>query len=116
MRWVASMVVEIFRILVRGGVFMFPRDTKDLSKPDRLRRMYKANPIAMVIEQAGGAALTGRERLMDLQPVALHQRLPVIVGSKAEVERPPAYHADYDAGNLAGVDSPLMDEWFHADA
>ena len=115
MRWVASMVVEIFRILVRGGVFMYPHDTKDLSKPGRLRLMYEANPIAMVIEQAGGAASTGRERLMDLQPEALHQRVPVIVGSKAEVERLIAYHADFDAGDMAGLDTPLVNELFHAD-
>lgn len=115
MRWVASMVVEIFRILVRGGVFLYPRDTKDLSKPGRLRLMYEANPISMIIEQAGGASSTGRERLMDLQPIHLHQRVPVIVGSKVEVERLIAYHADFDAGDMAGLDSPPVNEMFHAD-
>jgi fructose-1,6-bisphosphatase I len=93
MRWIASMVAEVHRILNRGGLFMYPRDTKDLSKPGRLRLMYEANPMGFIIEQAGGAASTGRERIMDIQPADLHQRVPVILGSRNEVERLIAYHA-----------------------
>eukprot|EP01037_Dinobryon_pediforme_P002568 gene2568-2607_t len=115
MRWIASMVVEIYRILMRGGLFMYPRDNKDPSKPGRLRLMYEANPISMIVEQAGGLASTGRERLLDVQPTDLHQRVPVIVGSKEEVERLVAYHAAFDAGDEAGIDSPLVNELFHAD-
>jgi len=92
MRWVASMVADVFRILARGGIFMYPRDTKDPSKPGRLRLMYEANPMAFIVEQAGGAATTGRERILDMQPTALHQRVPVILGSRNEVERVASYH------------------------
>jgi fructose-1,6-bisphosphatase I len=92
MRWVASMVADVFRILTRGGIFMYPRDNKDPSKPGRLRLMYEANPMAMIIEQAGGAASTGRERILDIAPTALHQRVAVILGSKNEVERVVGYH------------------------
>ncbi len=84
---------ETHRILVRGGVFLYPRDLKDPSKPGRLRLMYEANPMAMIVEQAGGAATTGRERILDILPDALHQRVAVILGSKNEVERVTAYHA-----------------------
>ena len=108
MRWVASMVAEVFRILVRGGLFMYPRDTKDLTKPGRLRLLYEANPMAMIVEQAGGAASTGRERILDLQPVALHQRVPVILGSRSEVERLVQYHQAYDAGEDLAFDAPLF--------
>jgi fructose-1,6-bisphosphatase I len=92
MRWIASMVADVFRILTRGGIFMYPRDTKDPSKPGRLRLMYEANPMAFIVEQAGGAATTGRERILDLQPTELHQRVPVILGAKNEVERVTSYH------------------------
>ncbi len=94
MRWIASMVAEVHRILNRGGVFMYPRDTKDLSKPGRLRLMYEANPMSFIIEQAGGMATTGRERILDLPPTDLHQRVPVILGSGNEVERIIRYHAE----------------------
>ncbi len=93
MRWIASMVAEVHRILIRGGVFMYPRDTKDPSKPGRLRLMYEANPMAFVVEQAGGLASNGRERLLELQPTELHQRVAVILGSKNEVQRIVDYHA-----------------------
>jgi len=86
------MVADVFRILTRGGIFMYPRDNKDPSKPGRLRLMYEANPMATIIEQAGGAASTGRERILDIVPTALHQRVPVILGSKNEVERVVGYH------------------------
>ena len=93
MRWIASMVAEVHRILVRGGLFMYPRDTKDPAKPGRLRLMYEANPMAMIVEQAGGAATTGRERLLDIAPTALHQRVAVFLGSRSEVEVVTRYHA-----------------------
>jgi fructose-1,6-bisphosphatase len=94
MRWIASMVAEVHRILNRGGIFMYPRDTKDPSKPGRLRLLYEANPMAFIVEQAGGAASTGRERILDLVPEQLHQRVPVILGSKNEVERVARYHGE----------------------
>jgi fructose-1,6-bisphosphatase I len=92
MRWVASMVADVFRILSRGGVFLYPRDLKDPSKPGRLRLMYEANPMAMIVEQAGGAATTGRVRILDIVPASLHERVAVILGSKAEVEVATRYH------------------------
>lgn len=110
MRWIASMVAEVHRILMRGGVFMYPRDTKDPGKPGRLRLMYEANPIAMLVEQAGGAATTGRERLLDVTPQRLHQRVPVILGSRGEVERIERYHAEHDAGTDKPFISPLFNE------
>ena len=94
MRWIASMVAEVHRILNRGGIFMYPRDTKDASKPGRLRLLYEANPMAFIVEQAGGLASTGRERILDMAPTTLHQRVPVILGSKNEVERVVSYHQD----------------------
>ncbi len=97
MRWVASMVAEIHRILVRGGVFLYPADAENMKKGGKLRLMYEANPMAFIIEQAGGLASTGRQRLMEVEPTGLHQRVPVILGSKNEVERVVAYHAEYDA-------------------
>ncbi len=92
MRWVASMVAEVHRILTRGGIFMYPRDTKDAKKAGKLRLMYEANPMSFIVEQAGGASTTGRERIMDIQPEELHQRVPVILGSKNEVERVVDYY------------------------
>ncbi len=93
MRWVASMVADVHRILTRGGIFMYPRDTKDPSKAGKLRLMYEANPMALIVEQAGGAATNGRERILGIQPTGLHQRVAVILGSKNEVERVTGYHA-----------------------
>ncbi len=92
MRWVASMVAEVHRILVRGGIFMYPFDTKEAGKAGKLRLLYEANPMSFIIEQAGGLASTGRGRIMELKPTGLHQRVPVILGSKNEVERVVAYH------------------------
>ncbi|HJV06056.1 MAG TPA: class 1 fructose-bisphosphatase [Chromobacteriaceae bacterium] len=93
MRWVASMVADVHRIMTRGGIFMYPLDAKTQEKGGKLRLMYEANPMAFLVEQAGGAATTGRQRILDLQPQKLHQRVPVILGSKNEVERVTAYHA-----------------------
>ncbi|MEK6788734.1 MAG: class 1 fructose-bisphosphatase [Pseudomonadota bacterium] len=93
MRWVAAMVADVHRILTRGGVFLYPLDSKTASKGGKLRLMYEANPMAWLVEQAGGAATTGRVRIMDIAPTGLHQRVPVILGARAEVERATAYHA-----------------------
>lgn len=92
MRWVASMVAEVYRILTRGGIFMYPKDTRDPSMPGKLRLMYEANPMGFIVEQAGGICSTGRERIMEIQPQGLHQRVPVILGSKNEVNRVVSYH------------------------
>ncbi|NMG73249.1 class 1 fructose-bisphosphatase [Aromatoleum diolicum] len=94
MRWVASMVADVHRVLTRGGIFMYPMDEKCRDKGGKLRLMYEANPMAMLVEQAGGAATTGRERIMDVQPHKLHQRVPVILGSANEVERVTKYHLE----------------------
>jgi fructose-1,6-bisphosphatase I len=91
MRWVASMVADVYRILTRGGVFMYPTDMK--YRQGRLRLLYEANPMAMIVEQAGGAATDGTQRILDIQPTALHQRVGVVLGSKNEVERIASYHA-----------------------
>jgi fructose-1,6-bisphosphatase I len=107
-RWIASLVAEIYRILIRGGLFMYPRDSKDTSKPGRLRLMYEANPMAMIVEQAGGVASTGRERVLDIAPTTLHQRVPLILGSRAEVERLIAYHKSYDEGEEPTFEAPLF--------
>ncbi len=94
MRWIASMVAEAYRILTRGGVFMYPKDTKDPSKPGRLRLLYEANPVGFIIEQAGGVCTTGLQRMLEVQPTSLHQRVPLIFGSKNEVERIERYHQE----------------------
>jgi fructose-1,6-bisphosphatase I len=90
MRWVASMVADVFRVLSRGGIFMYPRDAK--YRDGRLRLMYEANPMAFIVEQAGGAATDGAMPILDLQPKGLHQRVAVILGSRHEVERVTEYH------------------------
>jgi fructose-1,6-bisphosphatase I/sedoheptulose-1,7-bisphosphatase len=94
MRWIASMVAEAHRILTRGGVFLYPRDTKDLRKPGRLRLLYEANPIGMIMEQAGGRASTGREPVLEVQPDSLHQRIGLVFGSRNEVELIERYHRE----------------------
>jgi fructose-1,6-bisphosphatase I len=93
MRWVASMVADVHRILSRGGVFMYPADTRDTAMPGKLRLMYEANPMAMIVEQAGGAATDGKQRILDIVPHKLHQRVPVFLGSKEEVDVVTGYHA-----------------------
>ncbi|MDY7577073.1 class 1 fructose-bisphosphatase [Herbaspirillum sp. RTI4] len=92
MRWIASMVAEAHRILMRGGVFLYPRDTKDPDRQGRLRLLYEANPIGFIIEQAGGRASTGRKPVLTVQPSSLHQRIGLVFGSKNEVDRIEAYH------------------------
>jgi len=92
MRWVASMVADVHRILTRGGVFMYPWDQREPNKPGKLRLMYEANPMAWLVEQAGGAATNGQQRILDIQPTQLHQRVSVFLGSKNEVERVTALH------------------------
>lgn len=92
MRWVAAMVADVYRILTRGGIFMYPLDTKDPAKGGKLRLLYEANPMSFIVEQAGGMSSTGRQRIMELRPERLHQRVPVILGSKAEVQRVVSYH------------------------
>ena len=92
MRWVASMVVDVHRILTRGGVFMYPWDQREPNKPGKLRLMYEANPMAWLVEQAGGAATDGQRRILDIEPNQLHQRVSVFLGSKNEVERVTALH------------------------
>lgn len=108
MRWVASLVAEVHRILIRGGVFMYPRDTKDLAKPGRLRLMYEANPMAFLVEQAGGIASTGRQRLLEVVPQSLHQRVPIVLGAKRELERLVRYHETYDRGEEIAFETPLF--------
>ncbi len=108
MRWIASMVAEVHRILVRGGLFMYPRGSKDPNRPARLRLMYEANPMAMIVEQAGGKASTGRERLLDIVPTGIHQRVPVILGSREEVERLDRYHDEYARGEDTVFTTPLF--------
>ncbi|PWK38073.1 class 1 fructose-bisphosphatase [Cupriavidus plantarum] len=94
MRWVASMVADVHRILTRGGIFMYPWDKRDPDKPGKLRLMYEANPMAMLVEQAGGAATNGIDRILDVEPTKLHQRVSVILGSKNEVDRVTRYHRE----------------------
>jgi fructose-1,6-bisphosphatase I/sedoheptulose-1,7-bisphosphatase len=95
MRWIASLVAEAFRILTRGGVFLYPADSKQPGRTGRLRLLYEASPVAFLIEQAGGMASTGRERVMELPPGGLHQRVPFIFGSRREVERVEQYHHEH---------------------
>ena len=94
MRWVASMVAEVHRILTRGGIFMYPIDEKlkKAGNEGKLRLMYEANPMGFIVEQAGGLCTTGRERIMEIKPSHLHQRVPVVLGSKNEVQRVLDYH------------------------
>jgi fructose-1,6-bisphosphatase I len=94
MRWVGSMVADVHRILCRGGVFLYPWDAREPDKPGKLRLMYEANPMAFIVEQAGGAASDGAQRIMDLMPGKLHQRVSVVMGSKNEVERVTSYHRE----------------------
>ena len=109
-RWVASLVADIHRILMRGGVYLYPRDQKPAHREGRLRLMYEANPMSFLVEQAGGLASTGRGRIMETEPRELHQRVPIIMGSREEVERLDRYHAEYDSGEDQPYSSPLFAE------
>ncbi len=92
MRWVASMVADVHRILVRGGIFTYPRDQREPDKPGKLRLMYEANPMSFLVEQAGGASTNGHMRIMDIMPSKLHERVAVFMGSRNEVELVTQYH------------------------
>ncbi len=105
MRWVASLVAELHRILNRGGVFLYPNDSKDPDKPGRLRLLYEASPVAFLVEQAGGLASTGRERILDVVPDELHQRIPLVFGAREEVERIEEFHA-FDPDRM--TEAPLF--------
>ena len=101
MRWIASMVADVHRILTRGGIFIYPWDSRlgpsgDPTKAGKLRLMYEANPMSLLVEQAGGAASNGRERIMELEPTRLHQRVPVFLGSRREVEHVTRCHREHD--------------------
>jgi fructose-1,6-bisphosphatase len=104
------MVADVHRILLRGGIYMYPRDQKAATREGRLRLLYEANPMAMIIEHAGGAASTGRSRILEVTPERLHQRVPVILGSRDEVARVDRYHAEYDRGEDKPYSSPLFGE------
>jgi len=94
MRWIASMVADVHRILTRGGIFMYPWDKREPEKPGKLRLMYEANPMAFIVEQAGGLATNGHERILDLPPGKLHERVSVVLGSRNEVQRVTDYHRE----------------------
>jgi fructose-1,6-bisphosphatase I / sedoheptulose-1,7-bisphosphatase len=96
MRWVASMVADVHRILMRGGVYLYPADSKLPAKAGRLRLLYEANPISFIVEQAGGKSSTGRKRILDILPDDIHQRVPVILGSRLEVSLIELYHSEFD--------------------
>jgi fructose-1,6-bisphosphatase I len=101
MRWVASMVADVHRILTRGGIFMYPWDKREPNKPGKLRLMYEANPMAFLVEQAGGLATNGTQRIMDINPSKLHERVSVVLGSKNEVQRVTDYHLEAAAATKA---------------
>src|SRR6476660_2315341 len=103
MRWIASMVADVHRILTRGGIFIYPWDRKDPSKVGKLRLMYDANPMSLLIEQAGGASSNGRMRMMEVVPTQLHQRVPVFLGSREEVAKATEYHLAHDAKATSAV-------------
>jgi len=105
MRWIASLVAETHRILMRGGVFMYPRDNKNPDVPGRLRLTYECNPIGLLIEQAGGRASTGYKRMLEVQPEKLHQKIGFVFGSRAEVERIERYHLE---GDTRDSEQPLF--------
>lgn len=108
MRWIASLVAETHRILTRGGVFLHPRNARDAEQPDRQRLLYEANPIAFIVEQAGGACSSGRERILDIEPAALNQRVPLVFGSRDEVAHIEALYRAHDDGSDQPFRSPLF--------
>ena len=108
MRWAGTMVADIHRLLMRGGVFLYPSDTRDPTQPGRLSLLHKANPMAMIVEQAGGLATTGYERIGTIRPACLHQQTPVILGSRQEIERIERYHTEHLNGEDKPFSSPLF--------
>jgi fructose-1,6-bisphosphatase I/sedoheptulose-1,7-bisphosphatase/fructose-1,6-bisphosphatase I len=110
MRWIASLVADVHRILLRGGIFMFPRDQKEPGRPGRLSLLYEANPLALIVEQAGGVTSTGRARMLDVAPTAIDEHVPVVLGSRHEVERIERYHKEFDEGTDKPYESPLFKE------
>jgi fructose-1,6-bisphosphatase I / sedoheptulose-1,7-bisphosphatase len=109
-RWIGSTVAQVHRVLVRGGIYMYPRDFKDAARPGRLKLLFEANPLGYLIEQAGGRASTGRGPLLEVPPEDLHQRVPVMLGAGEEIERLERYHREYDAGDDKPFVSPLFNE------
>jgi fructose-1,6-bisphosphatase I/sedoheptulose-1,7-bisphosphatase len=105
MRWIASLVAEVHRILMRGGVFLYPRDRKDPTKPGRLRLLYEANPVSFIVEQAGGRSISGCDRILEIAPSELHQRIGLIFGAQEEVDRIAAYHREQ---RIPQEDAPLF--------
>jgi fructose-1,6-bisphosphatase I / sedoheptulose-1,7-bisphosphatase len=105
MRWIASLVAEVHRILMRGGVFLYPRDRRDPTRPGRLRLLYEANPISFIVEQAGGRSVSGCDRVLDITPSELHQRIGLIFGAREEVDRIAAYHREQ---RMPEEDAPLF--------
>ncbi len=108
MRWMDSLVAEVHRILLRGGVFLHPRDTRDISVPGHVHLLTEANPIAMLVEQAGGAASTGRVPVLDVEPASIHQRVPLILGPAADVARVVRLHQAHDRGEPMQFEAPLF--------
>jgi fructose-1,6-bisphosphatase I len=105
MRWIASMVAEVHRVLTRGGIFTYPWDSRDPAKPGKLRLMYEGNPMSMLIEQAGGISSTCYKNIMDLEPQHIHQRCSVALGSMHEVETLITYHSEESEGRAARLNS-----------
>ncbi|HQM88387.1 MAG TPA: class 1 fructose-bisphosphatase [Methylotenera sp.] len=110
MRWVASMVADVHRILIRGGVYLYPKDTKLPAKEGRLRLLYEVNPMSMLVEQAGGKSSTGRQRMLDVIPDQVHQRIAVILGSRQEVTLLERYYQEFDTGTHNKGQSPLFSD------
>jgi fructose-1,6-bisphosphatase len=109
-RFITTLVAEVHRLLVRGGLFMHPKDTRDPSRVARPRLLHEANPVAMLVEQAGGWASTGRRRVVEVAPQELHARVPLILGARDEVERIERYHREHDEGIDRPFSSPLFNE------
>jgi fructose-1,6-bisphosphatase I len=107
-RWIDSLVAEVHRLLLRGGVFLHPRDTRDQKRYGCVHLLTEASPLAMIMEQAGGAASTGRRPILDVAPDSIHQRVPLILGTRAEVERLQGYHHAYDRGEAMVFEAPLF--------
>lgn len=109
-RWMGSTVADVHRLMMLGGVYLQPRERRQPARPGRLRMLHEANPLALLVEQAGGIASTGRARLLELEPQTVHERVPVILGSTCEVERLERYHREYESGADAPFISPLFNE------